>query len=267
MNKISQKLLSIARNRVFSQERVFLGSFSRPTNVSLSENQKLILREPVEWPKIRSHLLETNRHVNSVNVDGLILSFYASDGNITAAKSYLQFLQQTSALSLFLRLGLFKVFAAASQKTGYSLTSEDQAFILQVYKEFQEKYEHFDSSTCDNLIHGLALTDQWRNCLGLLEQAKLTAKPTRASYSAIVLAALRANDESLALSLLGEVVKAGMNPASNVLRAWFLRSPESLERLLAFLAENEILISRWTVQGLKEVPFIRNFKETKIDKR
>lgn len=261
-----------------------LSKYSRQATVYLSENQKNLLDEACEssenksdyWANLKHHFIETNRHITPVNIDGLILNYLCGKGQVETTKSYIQFLEESGeTINPFIKTILLKIYYTAVVQYKYEITKDDIARILVIYKELRENYGTFDSTTCENLILGLSLTPQWKQGLVLLEESKLTGKPGRIVYSALISAAFKHDDPETTLSLVHQIVQNGQNPVPQVYESWIewcMKKEEfstNIETLFHFLEESEIVMPHEAVekllQRLKEMGI--KASEVKISKK
>lgn len=59
-----------------------------------------------------------------------------------------------------------------------------------------------DATTCESLILVLSLTKEWRKCLKLLEDIKISSNPTAMASSAVVAASFRNQEPEIAWNIL-----------------------------------------------------------------
>lgn len=239
--------------------------FLKLSTLYLTDNQRDILQNTHEdkgtetdWDKVREFLRNTNRNINDVNIHGLILNFYASTGNIQSAKSYLKNLESQSDRShLLVKSLLFRAFYAAVIQNGYKITQDDQELMTKIYRQIKAKYEVLDSGTCENLILGLSLTNQLKNCLQLLEDCKLTGRPSRNVYSAMITASFRNSDATQARKFVEEIIESRQNLTMASYSQWLgwcinhAEPRKEFENLFECLEKNELLLSRKIAEELQ----------------
>lgn len=63
-----------------------------------------------------------------------------------------------------------------------------------------------DSITTENVIHALSLTKDWKHCLELLKNLKLTVNPSAMAYSVIIRAAFDNNEDTVGWNLINEMI-------------------------------------------------------------
>lgn len=284
MHRLGRGFCRIVSNSAWVRSHRRAGNYLRPAALSLSQNQREILSQvelpstgEMDWKQLRQYLKTTNRQVNDVNIDGLILSFFAAAGNIAASKSYLHFMEQSEdgkQPNVLVKSVLLRCYQCATFY-GYKLTPEDDQLIQRIYDEVKAKYEVLDAATNENLIGGLSLTSRWRECLQLLEDCKITAKPSRSSYTMVIKAAFEEDDPTVARRLMEEVVQGGIFPSPTMYSActaWCRKQAnfaEEIESVLAFIGENELTVSKDVVKDLVEAVAGAGgrVKETKISRR
>lgn len=73
------------------------------------------------------------------------------------------------------------------------------------YEELCNITDVLDAMSALTLIRAFSLTSRWRECFTFLDMVKLTSELTSASYSPIIVAALKADDTSTVKELIGIV--------------------------------------------------------------
>lgn len=260
----------------------YLSKYSRQSTVYLSENQRYLLDEARNnsskeyWTNIKHHLIETNRHITQVNIDGLIFNYLCGKGDAETAKSYVNYLEENGQdLNPFSKGIILRTYYTAVMQKKFELGQEDIARIMDIYKELKENHETLDCTTCENLILGLSMTSHWKEGLRLLEESKLTGSPGRIAYSALISAAFKHDDPGTTLILANQIVQNGQNPVSQVYESWIdwcMKKDEfttNIETLFFFLEEAEVVMpeeaAKKLIERLNEMKL--ETKEVEISKK
>lgn len=242
-------------NRFLKMSCVNFASYTRKSGFNLSDDHQSVLQNLAasgytidSWKSLRQEIIESNRNVTKVNIDGVILNYYAGIGNIEAAKSYLRFLGESEGnIALLIKVIFLKIYHSAVLR-GYTLSKDDEQHIKEIVEEVKQKYEVLDYNTSESIILGLSLTPYWKEGLKFLEQCKLSATPSRVAYGALIRSAFNHDDPQTVLMLANEIVKKGQNPAPAVYENWIdwcVKKPEfqeNIEVLLKFMEEAEIVM-------------------------
>ncbi|KAH8304657.1 hypothetical protein KR018_010654, partial [Drosophila ironensis] len=218
-----------------------------------------------EWLQVRRALLEGHKHIGPHNVDTVVLGVCSGPGQLTLAKSYVEFLRSEGSAPNAATLGrLLRVYNAAHHERG--LSEAEQAEVLRICEALQAEHDILDASSCEHVIHGLVATrNEWRRAVRLLEMMKVTSAPSIAAYSALAAKAfaeeeLGEREDPLAWRLLEEMALERKPPKCEVYLALVERLaretallPGQLRRLLRFLERHEILVSRRVAERLLEL--------------
>ncbi|RZC42647.1 mitochondrial ribonuclease P protein 3, partial [Asbolus verrucosus] len=86
------------------------------------------------------------------------------------------------------------------------LSQQDEDRILMLYNNIRKSYPALDALTLDNVIRAISLTTQWKHCIDLLEEVKVTATASATAYNAVISAAFVNNEDDLAWKLLSEML-------------------------------------------------------------
>lgn len=128
------------------------------------------------------------------------------------------------------------------------------------YKDLSSRCPVFDSTTAENAILALSLTNQWRECLNVLEMHKFVCTPSGNVYSAIAKAAFKNNDEKQGWSLINEAIINNRQVLTKVysefLKLTLKDKKETvvkIERLLNFFCANDILPCKELTDEISEI--------------
>lgn len=157
------------------------------------------------WQGVREELISNIREVTPVNVDALTLHYFASVKEYDHAFHFIDFLKkENKPLNLAIMGSYFKIFYHLFNEN--KLTEEQSSEILEMYKELKQSYKVLDPKTNECLILALSVTNNWRECLNLLNNIKITANASNAAYNAIVCASFRNKDYELGFKLFEEML-------------------------------------------------------------
>ncbi|XP_017029120.1 mitochondrial ribonuclease P catalytic subunit [Drosophila kikkawai] len=217
-----------------------------------------------EWLEVRRSLVDGHKHINTHNVDAVILGVCNKPSQLALAKNYVEFLRSQGSEPNAATLGrLLRVYNAAYHERPLSAT--EQAEILQICDTLQADHETLDASSCEHLIHGLVATNNdWQRALPLLQMVKITSTPSVAAYSALAGKAFSAEEQpenlDLAWRLLEEMASARKLPRCEVYLTLLDRLakqpsqvPAQLRQLLQFLERHEILVSQRVAERLSKL--------------
>uniref|UniRef100_A0A8C4QUY1 Mitochondrial ribonuclease P catalytic subunit n=1 Tax=Eptatretus burgeri TaxID=7764 RepID=A0A8C4QUY1_EPTBU len=132
--------------------------------------------------------------------------------HLDTAKSLLTFVAletqevPTSLLHIYLRMCL---------KAGDITETHEAAQLL------LERVNYLDFSSCNTLLRVLCTSEEWQLCLPLLEHLRNLVGPRSPSICAVATAALRHGDVKLAWKLYAELIKCGLQPTDELLKAFF----------------------------------------------
>lgn len=79
-------------------------------------------------------------------------------------------------------------------------------FLWLRYKDLKKEYPVLAYITAENIIHALSITREWKECLKLLDNIKLSATPSAATFSAVIKAAFVNKDFDLGWTLMNDMI-------------------------------------------------------------
>lgn len=211
---------------------------------------------PSEWKIIRQEFLNDNK-ITENSVDAVILGHCISKNNYSLGSSYINFLNKENIKFTLAASGkYFKLLYFINKEdrfvSGNSIKKDQEQFILKKFGEIRQQHKILDSITLEGSIGALSLTHEWKKCLDLLNEIKVTTTPNGNAYSNIVSAAFLNNEESLGWSLLQEMILYNRNIDEIVYFAYinYLKKLKTgknrisqLEKLFVFLEENDIVLN------------------------
>ncbi|CAG9861360.1 unnamed protein product [Phyllotreta striolata] len=206
-----------------------------------------------EWSQIRQELL-TNKAFNEHNIDAIILGQCISKNNCSLGNSFIDYLNKEEIkFNLATTAKYFSLLYLLNRDNrflyGKTLKTKEEELILDRYNSLRKKYEILDSITLEGSISALSLTKDWKKCITLLEDIKLTKIPSNLSYSVTASAAFLNNEIDIGWSLLQQMILDEKNIDNIVYYAYlnYLKATKNdikieLEKLFMFLQENDIVI-------------------------
>lgn len=101
------------------------------------------------------------------------------------------------------------------------------------------------------------LTDKWQDTFNLLDMIKITTKPSTSSYNVIIAKTFNENQLEIGWKLLNEMIAIDRSPNCEVflsyLHAVDVKYVENIEKILSFIGDNRIVISRRVITELKYI--------------
>lgn len=205
-----RKICSSLRINHFSKEAKLV----RRTSFDILRNtlEATTVSTNYDWNQIRESILqnEGNRnHYSLENIDASILN-YCIDNNTSMGLSYIDYMsiqkieRNLATNGKYLQLLFSKNLGQLLEGKKCSPTEETK--ILQCYDSLQNKYPVLDSSTLENCILALSITNYWKKSLDLLKEIEITTFPSNKSYSALIAAAFLNDDHRLAWKLLEDML-------------------------------------------------------------
>lgn len=222
--------------------------------------EKVLIDKPknIKWDVIREEIKLNDRTVNEININSLILSKCFSGTQLDIALKYVDYLESNcmsineASISKLIRL-YHKYFSSKLE----DFTKDDESNVLKWCNMLKDKHEILDASSAENIIHGLSLTQAWKESFKYLEQIKLSGKePSESVYSCILLKAIQDDSVAISWNLLNEIAEKQIVPRSRVFIKWFekyINDPTKIDQMLKYISDNYIL--------LPEID-IRNFSDT-----
>ncbi|CAH0550785.1 unnamed protein product [Brassicogethes aeneus] len=216
-----------------------------------------------DWKKVRQEILNNqfNKHViTPVNIDSMIIGFCTKPEKYQLASSYIKFLQKEKIKPNLATNG--KYLKLLYEKNTEKCLKADENEILGIYEELRKGYPVLDSFTIENLILGLSVTKEWKKCLELFEEIKITAIANNSVYSAFISSAFLNNEEDLAWQFLNELIENNRTPKSIIFTSYLatakkLKSKEKihakLEKMFEFLKNNDLRLEKTAIEKLEEL--------------
>ncbi|XP_055389123.1 mitochondrial ribonuclease P catalytic subunit [Condylostylus longicornis] len=225
-----------------------------------------------DFGELRKELLLNKKSLTEINVDYFIISVLSSTNDLHLVENYIEYLKNNDLEVKTPVLGCLLKLYNNYYECG-KLTADKHVNILNIYKEILEKYDNLDASTCENLIFGLVCTSDWKKSLELLQITKLSAKPSNNVYSLIISKAFEnATDNELGWTLLHEMVNEYKKQPNckifiSILKsiqneADYTKQIETLNRLLSFIGEHDIVISKLVTNELTKTLDSMNLKNS-----
>ncbi|KAJ8929373.1 hypothetical protein NQ314_017954 [Rhamnusium bicolor] len=97
------------------------------------------------------------------------------------------------------------------------------------YENLRKHYPVLDSFTLENVILALSVTNQWKKCIDLLQEVKITAIPKTLVYSSVISSAFLNNEERLGWKLLEEMLELEKIPHSTTFLS-YIRSIRKIRK-------------------------------------
>ncbi|CAH1971845.1 unnamed protein product [Acanthoscelides obtectus] len=210
-----------------------------------------------DWKIVRNTILEhefnRGQYTNN-NIDSKILGYCALKKDCDRGTSYLNFLKSEdikpnlATIGKYLKL-LYAINADIVFIQGKTLPKIEEELILRYYEDLRRDYPILDSYSLENAVLALSVTSQWKTCLDLLQDIKVTATPNAVSYSSIVAAAFSNKEEDLAWQILEEMFQSEKVPESIAFHAYLstlkkMRKKsliiEKLEKLFLFFQNYDL---------------------------
>ena len=232
----------------------------------------------IDWHSVRKELIESERFINALNLDGIIIEKCNKDIRLDVAKSYINFLKSQSfvindvSVSKLLRL-FYRHHRKINQEyeeEKFHISEEDEAEIIKFSKSLMEKHQVLDASIAENIIHGLSLTREWTKCIDLLRHIKVTSTPSTSTYSAIILKALEEKELDITWNIINEMFSKQIVPSIIVLLKYFRmfeRDDVMTEKMFEAMRDNSLLLPEKVINYYKNVfNTTRDCKIVKIGK-
>jgi len=222
------------------------------------------IRKPQDWNKVKqfvlNHELNGNKSYNCKNIDAKIMGSCVSNlQRADLAKTYLRYLEEQNIQPNLSTLGKYLQFLYRNNTEKNS--KEDEKEIIKLCDEIRDNNPVLDSFTLDSMVSALSLTKEWKKCLNILEEIKITASPSTSTYSALIAAAFLNKEEELAWNLLKELIDQGKKPQSIALLRYLttlkkLRKRqniiEKLEKLFLFFQQYELVCQEDVAKSISE---------------
>ncbi|KAG8225732.1 hypothetical protein J437_LFUL006827 [Ladona fulva] len=193
----------IDEETIYSDEESFSGR--KPTQLNLIY-ETLVKHPPQSEEEVynfREKVINSGHVVTKNNVDSIILGICSALKNINFADSYLNMLKSKNIEINVAAAGRYlRVCYACNHVRGENK-------ILEICSYIRNKMPLMDATTAENVLHGLSLTSEWRQGLELLDMIKETCTPTGSTYSSLVIAAFRNDDQELGWEIMEECIKIG----------------------------------------------------------
>lgn len=204
--RCTNRLLQFSRNMMQKYHDKHSKPIANDANIEIYHYLKCrTLEAKTNWKEIREDLLNQSKNITSVNIDAMTLHYCISHKYFNAAFDYINHLKEENIKLNLATLGkYFRLFYELHCEG--NLTQEQKQFIWSTYKDLQKLHKVLDPNTNENVIYALSVTENWRECLTLLENTKIIAMPTAAAYSVTIAAAFYNGDYLLGWQLLDEML-------------------------------------------------------------
>lgn len=219
-----------------------------------------------DWQTVTEILIKNYKHINTNNVDAVIVGVCSDAEHLSLAKSYIRHLEGNGKQPNEATLGkLLKVYNAAYHARGGTadaLAKEEQEEILEIYKRMRSKHDILDSLSCENLICGLVATEKWKDGLDLLEMMKISSNaPSLPAYTEIIIKAFATNNLSLGWQLMNQMIEQRKLPKceifitllDTILKHHVKDFHTEVENIFKFLETHDILVTQRVANALQDI--------------
>ncbi|GLV35222.1 mulder [Carabus blaptoides fortunei] len=213
-----------------------------------------------EWSTLKSSILSQGRHVTNVDFDAKAIGFCVSHRNYEAGKTFVKFIELQNERLNLAAVGKFMRLYYVCNEGNNNVDKEEEEGILAMYKTLKKEYPVLAYITAENIIHALSITREWKECLLLLDNIKLTATPSAATFSAVIKAAFVNKDFDLGWKLMDEMISNERLPLPFVYNSWLQEILtqkkdilENINQLFSYLANNDIHPAREVTDNLLTV--------------
>lgn len=126
-----------------------------------------------------------------------------------------------------------------------------------------------DAQTCESLILALSLTENWKECVALMEMIKLTCTPSTSAFCNTISAAFNNGDGEAGWKYCNELISSHRTDHIDdiIYTSWLKYCSkmgnywlDGIEKLLDFTRENEVIISREVAEELEKIFHNKNYK-------
>ncbi|XP_008192100.1 mitochondrial ribonuclease P catalytic subunit [Tribolium castaneum] len=208
------------------------------------ENTKI--GSPQEWKDLRNEILNSVKSITPANIDAVTVNVCTINKKYNLALSYLEFLRSENIELNLATLGNYlKLLYAKGLEE--QLSPKDEEKILLLYEKIRKEYPVLDQSTLNSIVQALSLTSQWKQCLGLLDEIKVTGTINAHASCALIRAAFLHNEDALAWKLLNEVIESEKTVHSIVYSTYFKRIGKKSDKI----AQIEKMFNFMHDKGLK----------------
>ncbi|XP_067011276.2 mitochondrial ribonuclease P catalytic subunit isoform X2 [Anabrus simplex] len=236
-------------------------------NVSHVTEQEQLLHSVIEkgdslsltdWDVLKFKIFGLPGYINSFNFDAVAMGFCIASKQYKIGLSLFDHIASlgkeanVATLSRFLKL-CYVCHSAPAPK-------DVQAVVESVYSKLSSLCSLMDGSTAENAVHGLVLTDKWKEGIELLTMIKLTGVPSSSTYNVLAKAAFDYNDVDAGWELMNEMVLNGRRPTPSTYSAllnFCARCPnkddghETVKKLLSFFSDNDLRPTKDVAENLQ----------------
>lgn len=126
-----------------------------------------------------------------------------------------------------------------------------------------------DAQTCESLILALSLTENWKECIALIEMIKITCTPSTSAFCNTISAAFNNGDGETGWKYCNELISVHRADHIDdiIYTSWLKYCTEmdkdwlnGIEKLLDFTKENEVILSRKVAEELERIFHTKNYK-------
>lgn len=221
--------------------------------------EKILNLKPqqIKWDNIRNDLMKNEMTVNKNNIDGIILSKCFNGAQLDLALSYIDFLKSNSlnindgSISKLIRL-----YYNHYRNKNIDLTHEDEEEIIKYCDLISNKHQFVDTTTAENIIHGLSMTRDWQKSFKFLEQVKLSGSvPSTSTFSCLISRAIKENRHDIVWGILNEMAEKQIMPKTYIFIEWMKNHEDDSKKIaemFEFISENSLLLPEVQIQNITE---------------
>ncbi|KAJ8680507.1 hypothetical protein QAD02_016294 [Eretmocerus hayati] len=214
----------------------------------LQKNKKI---EDSQWASLRQDLLDRSL-CREVNVDAKISDICLYYRKLDEVLSYFKFLKGNNYnLNLTIKGTYLRMFHVRQKP----LTKEEEDEILSIYDGIRKQHSILDAKTATDCALALSHTKRWKDAFELVDMIKITSDVKSTVPSALIVAALRNNDEKLAWKLLNDYEQNQAQPyVYKEYLGFCLRNfvgeklLEQVEKIFYFWRVNDVQPQKYVIQ-------------------
>ncbi|KAM3962019.1 mitochondrial ribonuclease P catalytic subunit [Aphomia sociella] len=201
--------------------------------------------DAVNWSVVKENALSIRGSLNPKNIDAVLLKVMVNGNKLDAALSFADYLRSSETE---LSLGSINSLLMLYYEIGKTkkLSDDQKTFILDTYNSLYEKYKVLDSMTCEKLLHALCVIDEWKKGLKVLDNTRMSNKPTHSAYSTLIATLFKNNKKNEALQLVEQSINENRPLQECAYEAWInyiLRKYKDKKTILKYLEDICIFIS------------------------
>ncbi|XP_045499800.1 mitochondrial ribonuclease P catalytic subunit [Colias croceus] len=188
--------------RILAFNKCLTKCFIRLNSSEQIDYLKSILANGVrDWPLVQENVLKKYGNYNNKNIDSMMLKLMVRNKEFDAAMEFADFLKTNNRdNSLGATNGLLNLYFHYGME--HELSNVQKQFILDSYVNLYEKYKILDYSTAENLLHALCVINEWKKCIKVLEDIKISGTPSHSAYSTLIGTLFKINKKSEAMKMI-----------------------------------------------------------------